>query len=121
MQFRLTNPGTKRPHRNLKDVRALAFLAPGIWQKRVAAEASGGRRSYRVKLTVPEAGIYYVFLESDSLQLKLNASRPLIFEAVGKVTMHTLHAVLLSSQLLVCAAPLLAGTTSRHRSPTSRW
>jgi hypothetical protein len=33
---------------------------------------------------VPKAGIYYVFLESDSLQLKLNAGRPLIFEAVDR-------------------------------------
>ena len=83
MSFRLTNPGTHEPHSHLKDVQALAFLAPGIWQKRVLAEA-GEDGVYRVKLTVPETGIYYVFLESDSLKLKLNASRPLIFEAVKR-------------------------------------
>jgi YVTN family beta-propeller protein len=83
VRFRLTNPNTNRPHRNLKDVRALAFLAPGVWQKRIVAEPAGDG-VYHVKLTVPKAGIYYVFLESGSLQLKLNASRPLIFEALGK-------------------------------------
>ena len=84
MEFRLTNPNTKQPHRNLKDVRALVFLAPGIWQKRINAEATTEDGIYRVKLKVPEAGIYYVFLESGSLKLKLNASRPFIFEALGK-------------------------------------
>jgi YVTN family beta-propeller protein len=83
VQFRLTNPNTHQPHRNLKDVRALVFLAPGVWQKRINAEP-GQDGVYRVKLTVPRAGIYYVFLESGSLQLKLNASRPFIFEALGK-------------------------------------
>jgi YVTN family beta-propeller protein len=83
MRFRLTNPGTHQPHSKLKDVQALAFLAPGIWQKRIVAEAAEDG-VYRVKLTVPETGIYYVFLESESLQLKLNASRPLIFEAVKR-------------------------------------
>jgi YVTN family beta-propeller protein len=83
MRFRLTNPGTHQPHGGLKDVQALAFLAPGIWQKRIVAEAAEDG-VYRVKLTVPQTGIYYVFLQSESLQLKLNASRPLIFEAVER-------------------------------------
>jgi YVTN family beta-propeller protein len=83
MSFRLTNPGTHEPHRGLRDLRALAFRTPGTWQKRVTAEAIEDG-VYRVRLTVPEAGIYYVFLESDSLQLKVNASRPLIFEAVER-------------------------------------
>lgn len=33
---------------------------------------------------VPEPGVYYVFLESNSLQLKVNKGRPLIFEAVAQ-------------------------------------
>jgi YVTN family beta-propeller protein len=83
VRFRLSDAGSHEPHRNVRDLRALAFLTPGIWQKRFAAEpAEDG--TYRVRLPVPKAGIYYVFLESDSLQLKLNAGRPLIFEAVDR-------------------------------------
>lgn len=84
VQFRLTNPNTKQPHRNLQDVRALVFLAPGVWQKRIVANAAEEDGVYRVKLTVPQAGIYYVFLESGALKLKLNGARPFIFEALGK-------------------------------------
>jgi hypothetical protein len=83
VRFRLRDSGTREPHRDARDVSALAFLTPGTWQKRFAVEpAEDG--TYRVKLPVPQAGIYYVFLESDSLQLKVNAGRPLIFEAVNR-------------------------------------
>ncbi|HEV7766142.1 MAG TPA: YncE family protein [Thermoanaerobaculia bacterium] len=83
VKFRLTDPATKELLRNVRDLRALAFLAPGMWQKRVAVEpAEDGL--YRVKLTVPEPGVYYVFVESESLRLKVNAARPLIFEATGE-------------------------------------
>jgi hypothetical protein len=83
VKFRLTDPTTQELHRNVRDLRALAFLAPGMWQKRVSVEpAEDGL--YRVKLTVPEPGIYYVFVESESLRLKVNAGRPLIFEATGR-------------------------------------
>ena len=83
VRFRLSDAETHELHRDVRDVRALAFLAPGMWQKRVAVEpAEDG--TYRVKLPVPEAGVYYVFLESDSLRLKINAGRPLIFEAVSR-------------------------------------
>jgi YVTN family beta-propeller protein len=82
VRFRLSDAGTHAPHRNVPDVRALAFLTPGTWQKRFAAEPAADG-TYRVKLPVPKAGIYYVFLESHSLQLKFNAGRPLIFEAVA--------------------------------------
>jgi YVTN family beta-propeller protein len=81
VRFRLSDAGTHEPHRNVPDVRALAFLTPGTWQKRFAAEPADDG-TYRLKLPVPKAGIYYVFLESDSLRLKVNAGRPLIFEAV---------------------------------------
>ena len=83
VRFRLRDSGTSESHRGATDVRALAFLTPGMWQERVAVEpAEDG--TYRVKLPVPQAGVYYVFLESESLQLKLNAGRPLIFEAVNR-------------------------------------
>ncbi len=83
VRFRLRDSGTSEPHRDAADVQALAFLTPGTWQQRFAVQpAEDG--TYRVKLPVPKAGIYYVFLESHSLQLKVNAGRPLIFEAVDR-------------------------------------
>ncbi len=77
VKFRLT------PHREVRDLRALAFLAPGTWQTRIAAQPDG-EGHYRITVPVPESGIYYVFLESPSLKLKLNANRPLIFEVLGR-------------------------------------
>jgi DNA-binding beta-propeller fold protein YncE len=80
-KFRLSDPGTKELYRGVRDVRALAFLAPGTWQKRIAAQPDG-EGIYRVRLTVPESGIYYVFLESPSLELPINKGRPMIFEVL---------------------------------------
>lgn len=81
VQFRLTSAKKKEP-RNVKDVRALAFRTPGTWQKRIAAEALGDGL-YNVKFTVPEPGIYYVFVESQALRLRVNDNRPVIFEAIA--------------------------------------
>ncbi|HEY0142190.1 MAG TPA: hypothetical protein VGF48_14935 [Thermoanaerobaculia bacterium] len=83
LKFRLSDLNTKEPHRNAKDVRALAFLAPGTWQTRISATPDG-EGNYRVNVKLPEPGIYYVFLESASLDLRLNKGRPLIFEALGR-------------------------------------
>lgn len=79
--FKLTSVKKKEP-REAKDVRALAFRAPGIWQKRIAAEPLGDGM-YRVKFVVPEPGIYYVFVESQTLRLRVNDGRPVIFEALA--------------------------------------
>lgn len=81
VEFRLSDASTSEPRRGVRDLQALAFLAPGTWQKRLAMQP-GDDGVYRVRVPVPEAGIYYVFLESPSLSLALNKTRPLIFEAV---------------------------------------
>jgi YVTN family beta-propeller protein len=82
LKFRLVDANSGEPHRGAKDVRALAFLAPGTWQKRFTAvpDAEG---VYSINVEVPEEGIYYVFLEAPSLNLKINKARPLLFEAVA--------------------------------------
>ena len=81
VQFKLTSARKKEP-RDAKDVRALAFRAPGTWQQRVSAEPLGDGL-YKVKFKVPEPGIYYVFVESQTLRLRVNDSRPVIFEALA--------------------------------------
>jgi hypothetical protein len=82
LKFKLTDPATGKAHANLTDVRIVAFLAPGVWQRREMATASGDG-VYTLTASVPEPGIYYVFVESPSLGLRLNAQRPVILQAVG--------------------------------------
>ena len=85
VKFRLSDVNTREPHRNLRDVRALAFLAPGTWQTRIAAQPDG-EGIYSITVPVQDPGIYYVFLESPSLKLKINKARPLIFEVLSAST-----------------------------------
>jgi len=82
LKFKLTDPVTGKAHENLTDVRIVAFLAPGVWQRREMATASGDG-IYTLTTTPPEAGIYYVFVECPSLGLLLNEQRPVILQAVG--------------------------------------
>jgi hypothetical protein len=81
LKFKLTNPATGKPHENLSDVRILTMLAPGVWQKREIAHGAGDGM-YSITATVPQPGVYYVFVECPSLGLRLNAQRPVILQAV---------------------------------------
>jgi DNA-binding beta-propeller fold protein YncE len=81
VKFRLTDSATSEVRGGARDVQALALLAPGVWQKRILA-SSGDDGLYRVRIPVPEPGVYYVFLESSSLNLRLNQARPVIFEVL---------------------------------------
>jgi hypothetical protein len=81
VRFRVTDRNTRKPHEDVRDLRALAYLTTG-WQQRLAAVGTG-KGIYSLKFTVPEPGIYYVFFESSSLQLALNDGSPLIFEAIA--------------------------------------
>ncbi|MBV9493705.1 MAG: YncE family protein [Acidobacteria bacterium] len=83
MRFRLTDSTQPTPLTGVRDVRAVAFGTSGAWQERFKAEpAEDG--TYRVHFAPPQPGIYYVFLESKALGLKVNQTRPLIFEAVAQ-------------------------------------
>ncbi|MGB8508727.1 MAG: hypothetical protein WCD76_10000 [Pyrinomonadaceae bacterium] len=65
IRFKLYDTATNQPKEGLKDVRVLAFLAPGIWQQRQFARSVGGG-IYEVSLTPPQPGIYQVFVQSAS-------------------------------------------------------
>ncbi|MDQ3043039.1 MAG: YncE family protein, partial [Acidobacteriota bacterium] len=65
LRFKLLDTATNKPKENLKDVRVLTFLAPGIWQKRDFAR-SIGNGVYEVELNVPQSGVYMVFVEVPS-------------------------------------------------------
>jgi YVTN family beta-propeller protein len=80
VRFELSDPVTGEPRPGLSDVEVLTFLAPGVWQARhlaserarMGAEAEGGL--YEVRFTPPRAGVYYVFVQSQSQGLAFNYS-----------------------------------------------
>jgi protein SCO1/2 len=83
VRFQLIDPDTRRPAGGVADVRAMAVLAPGLWQERMhAREADDGR--YEADLTPPKPGLYYVYIESRARGLSFSQSRPLILEAVDR-------------------------------------
>lgn len=88
LAFKLTNPNSGKTHDDLSDVRILAFLAPGIWQKRELARPRGGG-IYSIITTVPQPGVYFVFLECPTLGLRLNQLRPVILQAVEPAAVRT--------------------------------
>lgn len=79
VQFRLTDPATGAPRTDAKDVRVLALLAPGVWQRRVSAKAIG-EGIYEAEISVPRAGVYYLYVESPSLRVRYNQLPYLIMQ-----------------------------------------
>ena len=81
LRFRLVDTVSGKPQLDLKDVRVLVFLAPGIWQQRDFAK-SVGEGVYETSFVPPDTGVYYVFVQSASLGLEFNQSTPLTLSAV---------------------------------------
>jgi YVTN family beta-propeller protein len=80
LRFRLVDRASGEPRSGLNDVKVLALLAPGVWQRREAAR-SVGEGLYEVELAAPRAGVYYVFVESPSLNVGYNKLPALILQA----------------------------------------
>jgi len=80
LRFRLTDTITHQPRSGLRDVRLLAFLAPGIWQKRVAADPAGDGL-YEADFAPPRAGFYYVYLASPTLGIPFDNPQYLVLQA----------------------------------------
>ncbi len=68
-RFKLIDTATGDPKSDLKDVRVLTFLSPGVWQRRDIA-TSIGNGVYEIKISVPEAGVYMLFVESPSMGVR---------------------------------------------------
>ena len=68
-RFKLTDTATGRPKSDLKDVRVLTFLSPGVWQHRDFAKPVGNG-FYEITINVPQSGIYMVFVESTSMGVR---------------------------------------------------
>ena len=69
IRFKLIDTATGDPKSDLKDVRVLTFLNPGTWQHRDIA-TSVGNGVYEIKIKVPEAGFYQIFVESTSMGVR---------------------------------------------------
>lgn len=68
-RFKLVETATGNPKADLKDVRVLTFLSPGIWQRRDVAKSLGDG-VYELKINVPQTGVYMLFVESSSMGVR---------------------------------------------------
>ena len=68
-RFKLTDTVTGSPKSDLKDVRVLTFLSPGVWQRRDFAKPVGNG-FYEITINVPQSGVYMVFVESSSMGVR---------------------------------------------------
>jgi YVTN family beta-propeller protein len=80
-RFKLIDTATGTPKSDLQDVRVLTFHSSGTWQRRDIA-TSLGNGMYEIKLNVPEAGVYMVFVESASMGVKYKDLPYLMLNAV---------------------------------------
>ena len=83
LRFKLIDKTSNQPKTNLEDVGVLVFLAPGIWQQREWAKAVGNG-VYEVTFVPPQAGVYYVYFQCPSLDVRLNQITPLTLQAIKK-------------------------------------
>lgn len=82
LRFKVLDSKTGTPKANLQDVTVLAFLAPGIWQKRELATPAAAGGVYEMSFVPPQPGVYYIFFQSPSLGLQFNQSTPLTLQVV---------------------------------------
>jgi DNA-binding beta-propeller fold protein YncE len=68
-RFKLIDTASGNPKSDLKDVRVLTFLSPGVWQRRDIAKSIGDG-VYELKINVPETGVYMLFVESTSMGVR---------------------------------------------------
>jgi hypothetical protein len=78
LRFALVDASGAR--RESTDLQALTLLAPGTWQQRSAPVARDDG-NYELAFTPPQPGLYYVWIESESLGLTHRRKQFLIYEA----------------------------------------
>jgi len=83
LRFKVLDKESDQPKANLEDVGTLVFLAPGIWQQRELAKELGNG-VYEMSFVPPRAGVYYVFFQSPSLEVRFNQLPSLTIQAVKK-------------------------------------
>lgn len=83
LRFKVVDATSNQAKVNLQDLGVLVFLAPGIWQQREPAKPAADG-VYITSFVPPQAGVYYVFFQSDSLGFRYNQLSPLTLQAVEK-------------------------------------
>jgi YVTN family beta-propeller protein len=81
VRFKATYSGPAAAKQNLEDLGVLVFLAPGVWQYREVAKPVGDG-VYEIDFVPPQPGIYYVYFQCPSLEIRYNQIRPITIEAV---------------------------------------
>ncbi|MEW6208865.1 MAG: YncE family protein [Acidobacteriota bacterium] len=80
LRFKLLDRKTDQPKDGLKDVGVFVFLAPGIWQNRQWLRSTG-EGIYEITFSPPKSGVYYVFVQCPSLNVRYNQLPHIILEA----------------------------------------
>lgn len=83
LRFKVIDKNSNQPRASLEDVGVLVFLAPGIWQQRDWAKALGNG-VYEITFVPPQAGVYYVYFQCPSLDVRFNQITPLTIQAIKK-------------------------------------
>jgi len=65
LRFKLIDTATSKAKSDLKDVHVLTMLSSATWQKRDFARSIGDG-VYELDIRVPQAGVYFIFVESKS-------------------------------------------------------
>ena len=79
LRFKLIDGNTGEGKANLNDLNVLVFLAPGIWQQRMAATPSGNG-VYEMSFVPPQPGVYYVHFRIPSMDIQFSQITPLVLE-----------------------------------------
>ena len=69
LRFRLQGDPRRDAWRDAQDVNLLTTLVPGVWQSRLPARPVGDG-TYEVDVTLPQDGLYYLYLVSPSLDIR---------------------------------------------------
>src|SRR5688572_24336551 len=70
LRFKLIDAATSRAKSDVKDVRVLTMLSSGTWQKRDFARPVGDG-VYELDVKVPQGGVYFIFVGSNSQGVSL--------------------------------------------------
>ena len=83
LRFKVRESDSNQTQLDLKDMDVLIFLAPGTWQRRQLARAVE-EGIYEVTFSPPQAGIYYVYFQCPSLNVRFSQIAPLTLHAVNR-------------------------------------
>jgi YVTN family beta-propeller protein len=88
LRFKLIDTTTLRAKSDVKDVRVLTMLSSGTWQKRDFAR-SVGNGVYELDVKVPQGGVYFIFVGSNSQGVSFRQLPYLTLQTASPTTTNT--------------------------------